>query len=352
LPIADCPLALTTPLDARAAVFENPPSRHARKDGSQSLSESPKPSSAGALIAVDWGTTRLRAMLLDQDGGPIAEAESGEGIGALAGRHENVFEGLIAAWPKVPAILAGMIGSRQGWREAPYVACPADASMLATNAIRFTTERGRDVAIVPGLMLRDPRRDGDVIRGEETQIVGLIGHEPAFRGISIHPGTHSKWAAIADRTITRFQTFLTGEIFDLLARVSFLRHSVASDGRDLSAVPDFALAVRRTAEEGLPFLAAIFSVRVRQLLKNVAREDNLAYLSGLVIGGEIAAARSAGWLTAGEAVRIVGSRSLASAYARAFTIVGQPTEALDGGEMVRLGLVHLARTIGFLKAKR
>jgi 2-dehydro-3-deoxygalactonokinase len=307
------------------------------------------PSSAGALIVVDWGTTRLRAMLLDQDGRLVAEAESGEGIGALAGRHEDVLEGLIAAWPKVPAILAGMIGSRQGWHEAPYVACPADALMLAAKAIRFTTGRGRAVAIVPGLLLRDPRRDGDVIRGEETQIVGLIGREPGFRGISIHPGTHSKWVAIADGTITSFQTFLTGEMFDLLARVSFLRHSVASDGRDLSAVPDFALAVRRMAEEGLPFLAAIFSVRVRQLLDNVAREDNLAYLSGLVIGGEIAAARSAGWLTAGEAVRIVGARSLARAYAGALTIVGQSAETLDGGEMVRLGLVRLARAIGFLE---
>jgi 2-dehydro-3-deoxygalactonokinase len=313
------------------------------------LDQSPKPSSAGALIAVDWGTTRLRAMLLDRDGGLVAEVESGDGIGTLTGHHEEVLDRLIGDWPKVPAILAGMIGSRQGWREAPYVECPADIARLATKAIRFMSEHGRDVAIVPGLMLRDRRRDGDVIRGEETQAVGLVDREPAFRGVSIHPGTHSKWAAISDGTITGFQTFLTGEIFDLLSRVSFLRHSVASDGRDLAAVPDFALAVRRTAAEGLPFLAAIFSVRVRQLLDGVAREDNLAYLSGLVIGGEIAAARSAGWLTGGEAVRIVGSRSLAHAYARAFAIIGQPAEAVDGGGMARFGLVRLARTIGFLE---
>ena len=222
---------------------------------------------------------------------------------------------------------------------------------LAANTLRFETKRGRAVAIVPGLMLRDPHRDGDVIRGEETQVVGLIEHEPGFAGIAVHPGTHSKWVTIADGAITGFQTFLTGEIFDLLARVSFLRHSVAADGRDLAAVPDFALAVRRTAEEGLPFLAAIFSVRVRQLLDNVAREDNLAYLSGLVIGGEIAAARSAGWLKAGEPIRIVGARSLARAYAGAFAIVGQPAEARDGGEMVRGGLVRLARAIGFLPAR-
>ena len=117
--------------------------------------------------------------------------------------------------------------------------------------------------------------------------------------------------------ITDFQTYLTGEMFELLSRHSFLRHSVADDGRDLSAVPDFALAVRRTAKEGLPFLAAIFSVRSRQLLDAVAREDNLAYLSGLVIGGEIAAAQSAGRLRR-------ASRSASSARARS----AGPTGAL------------------------
>src|SRR5260221_2931429 len=134
---------------------------------------------SGTVIAVDWGTTRLGAMLLANDGRVIAEKESDHGIGALSGGHEEVLEQLVADWPKVPAILAGMIGSRQGWREAPYVACPADAAALARSTIRFDTKAGRSVGIVPGLMLRDPRRDGDVIRGEETQTVGLIEHEPA-----------------------------------------------------------------------------------------------------------------------------------------------------------------------------
>src|SRR5581483_10049550 len=102
------------------------------------------------------------------------EAESDQGIGALSGRHEETFERLVADWPKVPAILAGMIGSRQGWREAPYAECPADAAALAAKALRFTSGEGRAVAIIPGVMLRDAQRDGDVIRGEETQIVGLL----------------------------------------------------------------------------------------------------------------------------------------------------------------------------------
>ncbi len=286
-------------------------------------------------------------MLLDGEGSIVDEAESGEGIGALSGRHEEALERLIAGWPKAPAILAGMIGSRQGWREAPYAECPADAKALAGKAIRFAGRDGREIAIIPGLMLRDPQRDGDVIRGEETQVVGLIEREPGFRGVSIHPGTHSKWVRVAEARIVGFQTFLSGEMFDLLSRTSFLRHSVAAtDGADLSALPDFALAVRRTVSDGLPFLAAVFSVRVRQLLDNVAGEDNLAYLSGLVIGGEIAAARGLGWLNLGAAVRIVGSPALARAYARALFIIGNPAKVLEGGEMVRLGLVRLARDIG------
>lgn len=305
----------------------------------------------GQLIVVDWGTSRLRAMLIGADGKVLAEAESSDGIGAINGGHEEAFERLVAHWPPVPAVMAGMVGSRQGWREAAYLPCPATATELAMQVLRFGTARGRPVAIVPGLMVRSPDRDGDVIRGEETQIVGLLDREADFAGIAILPGTHSKWATVAKGAIVDFQTFLTGEIFDLLARHSFLRHSVAENGRDFSAVPDFALAVRRTAEEGLPFLAAIFSVRVRQLLDGVSPEDNLAYLSGLVIGGEIAAAREAGRLTPGTALRVIGTRSLARAYRRAFAILGDDTEALDGKEMVRAGLVHIARSIGFLAAR-
>ena len=155
-----------------------------------------------------------------------------------------------------PAIISGMAGSRQGWRETPYESLPVTPDMLASHLMRFTTATGRAVAIVPGVMLRTPGRDGDVIRGEETQIVGLLESEPAFAGVVVLPGTHSKWVTVADGAIGDFQTYLTGELFELLSRQSFLRHSVAEDGGDLAASEDFALGVRRTAMEGLPFLGA------------------------------------------------------------------------------------------------
>ena len=305
--------------------------------------------SSGALIAVDWGTSHVRARLTDGAGGVLAEARSDDGIARLsAGEHEAAFRRLTAGWPQVPAIMAGMIGSRQGWREAAYLACPAAIDALADAIVRFDSTDGRPVAIVPGVMLRNLLRDGDVMRGEETQIVGLIDGEPAFDGVAVMPGTHSKWVSIAGGTIRDFQTVMTGELFDLLAHKSFLRHSVAESADDLAASPDFALAVRRTVGEGLPFLAALFSVRARALLADVKADDNLAYLSGLIIGGEIAAAQATGRLAPGAALRIVGSQSLGRAYARALAIAGPDAHVLDGDALALAGLVHLARAIGFL----
>ena len=305
--------------------------------------------SAAKLIAVDWGTSRLRAWLLDGGGRALAEADSDQGIGAISGGHEAVLGALVAAWPKVPAICAGMVGSRQGWREVAYVPCPADISAIAGRLARFTASDGREIAIVPGLTVTAPGRDGDVIRGEETQIIGLIEREPSFAGTAILPGTHSKWARVERGAVLDFQTYISGELFALLAHQSFLRHSVAEGLADLSASPDFSLAVMRVVEEGLPFAGALFSVRTRQLLANVAKDTNLAYLSGLVIGGEIAAAQTSGLLPAGSDVAVVGSPSLTSAYARALAIAGAKAATFDGSALVLGGLRRLARAIGWLK---
>jgi len=307
--------------------------------------------STAHLIAIDWGTSRLRAWLVDAGGKELDERESDEGIGALAGGHEAAFEEITAGWPKVPAILAGMIGSRQGWREAAYVPCPAAVSHLAERLLRFRTAAGQDIAIVPGLMADAPERDGDVIRGEETQLIGLSDSEPDFAGVAILPGTHSKWAAMDRGTVRTFQTFISGELFALLAHQSFLRHSVAEGIEDLAAVPDFTLAVTRIVEDRLPFAAALFSVRTRYLLADTPRDQNLAYLSGLVIGGEIAAALQAGLLKPDAPVRIIASTGLANAYRAALAVAKVDAEVRDGGKLVLTGLMHIARTIGWIKGK-
>ncbi len=310
------------------------------------------PHNAAKIIAVDWGTSRLRAWLVNAAGAPLDTVSSSDGIGSLNGDHEAVFERLVGSWPKVPAIMAGMVGSRQGWREAAYLSCPAAAADIGGQLMRFTSAAGREIAIVPGIAVRSSRRDGDVIRGEETQMIGLASAEPGFTGTVILPGTHSKWARLDRGTIADFQTFMTGELFELLSEKSFLRHSVAAGAGDLSDRADFALAVKRTANDGLPFLGALFSVRARQLLAGVERADNLAYLSGLIIGGEIAAARAMGSLAGDAEIRIIASPALVRAYSKALAVAGLKAEARDGSELVLAGLTRLARTAGLLEQSK
>ena len=304
-----------------------------------------------ALIAVDWGTSRLRARLLAGDGATLAEAKSEEGIGQNDGNHEAIFERLAGAWPAVPAIMAGMVGSRQGWREVAYVPCPATPDQIARAVLRFTTANGRPVAIVPGVRLAAPERDGDVMRGEETKVIGIIEREPDFDGVCIMPGTHPKWARIDKGAIVSFQTFISGELFELMSRKSFLRHSVADGAADLAAEADFALGVERTARRGLPFVAALFSVRARQLLGAADKASNLAYLSGLIVGGEMAAAEAMSLLLRGAPLCIAGAPGLARVYQTALSILGHEASVLDGDALVFAGLTHMARAIGFLKAR-
>ena len=273
--------------------------------------------------------------------------ESEAGIGVLKpGMHEDAFETLVADWPPLTAIMAGMIGSRQGWREAAYVECPADARSIAAEALRFETRSGRAVVIVPGLMLRSETRDGDVMRGEETQIAGLLADKADFSGTVLLPGTHAKWCRLSNGRVLDFQTIFSGEMFHLLSRHSFLRHSVEHPDLELANEPDFRLAVKRVVEEGLPFLSAIFSVRARSLLDDISPHANTAYLSGLVIGAEIAAARDQGLMPEEGPIWLIGADTLTDVYADALAAVGRHTVRLDGGATVVKGLLFIAREIG------
>jgi 2-dehydro-3-deoxygalactonokinase len=295
------------------------------------------------LIAVDWGTTRLRARLMDRRGAILSEASSEQGIGPLNGSgHEAAFESLVADWPMAPAIMTGMVGSRQGWHEAAYVPCPANAATIATAMTRFTTSRGRAIAIVPGLRAGHT----NVMRGEETQIVGLAEVEPRFTGTAILPGTHSKWAQVEDGATTDFASFMSGELFALLAKQSLLRHSVSSPDTmgDVSNSVDFRAGVDYART--VPFAATLFTVRVRQLLSATTPEANLAYLSGLVIGGEVAAAAEMG-LAKGP-LRVIAAGPLARAYGAALDSFGLSGEVRDGDTMALAGLRQLARAAGWL----
>jgi 2-dehydro-3-deoxygalactonokinase len=266
-------------------------------------------------IAADWGTSNLRVWAMSNAGEILAEAQSGDGMGTLSQpEFEPALLRLISTWLSevTPVIACGMVGSRQGWQEAPYraVPCaPCDGSLTQIE----TSDPRLKVYIIPGLKQHKP---ADVMRGEETQIAGYIAAHPNFDGVICLPGTHSKWAHISAKECVSFQTFMTGEIFSCLTEQSVLRHSVRtkdwSDAAFDSAVQDAIANPTRMA-------ATLFSLRADSLLHDLPAGEARGRLSGLLIGAELAAARPY-WL--GQEIVLIGAPKLSALYARALTLLG------------------------------
>ncbi len=297
-----------------------------------------------ALIAVDWGTSNLRAYLLDQAGIVVARLETEQGILKVSdGNFAAVFNEKLAPWlaaaPTAPVLMAGMIGSRQGWAEAPYAPCPAGLADLAVALHVVPGDFGRPVMIVPGLSYRDAGGVHDVIRGEETQLVGLdTGPE---RRVVCLPGTHAKWAVVEGDQISRFATAMSGEVFALLCEHSILgRLMTESTERDDAA---FARGVARAKDDG-GLLHHLFGVRAQGLFGVENPSALQSYLSGLLVGHEIAGLRSL-FGEFGE-VTLVGAASISSAYTKALRGNGYRVTTVDGGEAVVKGLWRIAKRAG------
>ena len=282
-------------------------------------------------IAVDWGTTRLRASLMD--GARVVDtAESNRGMGKLdPSDFEPALLALIEPWlqDRTEVLLCGMAGARSGWYEAPYGMAPIKPGDL--RPVRAPTQDARlDVRIVPGVKQTKPR--ADVMRGEETQIAGFLHQNPNFDGVLCLPGTHTKWAHISAEEIVSFQTFMTGEMFALLSQNSVLRHSVAESGWDDEA---FGAALSETLSRPETLAAALFALRASDLLEGTTPEANRARLTGLLLGAELAAARPY-WL--GQQVALIGAEDLCAHYAAALNTQGVPTTAHRAADMTRAGL--------------
>ncbi|MGR3541216.1 MAG: 2-dehydro-3-deoxygalactonokinase [Hasllibacter sp.] len=280
-------------------------------------------------IAVDWGTSNLRVWGMTGSA-PAWEVATPEGMSAMGGAG---FEGaLLAAIGEriegpTDVVICGMAGSRQGWAEAPYLPVPA-APPGGAAAIPPTSDPRLRVRILPGLSQADPP---DVMRGEETQIAGLLARAPEFDGVACLPGTHTKWAHVSAGEVVSFRTFMTGEIFALLAERSVLRHSVA-EGWDEGAFGD-AVSDAMARPEGLA--GALFRLRADQLLNGADPGAAYARLSGLLIGAELAAARPY-WL--GREVVVIGAHRVAGAYVAALAAQGVPARAEDADALTLAGL--------------
>ncbi len=319
------------------------------------------------LVALDWGTTSLRAHRLGGGGvaietrqlplgvSPIARAAAGPYGDApedASAAFQRAFDQACGDWvheqPGIPVIACGMVGSAQGWREVPYLDVPASADTIAP-ALTALAVSGGTLFIVPGLIERG--RLPNVMRGEETQIVGAIAEMASAveRTLVVLPGTHSKWAQVRGREIVHFDTFMTGEIYDALAAHTLLAHSLRrSGGWDVEAF-DRGVRVARSPEGRAGLLSTVFSTRVLAVTRELSGEAQADYLSGLLIGHEVRGMQELDGAALGGAGRILlaGSEPLCRRYARVLAAFGRPDVGVSQHATER-GLWCLARAAGLL----
>ena len=288
-----------------------------------------------AWIAVDWGTSHVRAWLMGADGAIVDRRHSDDGMGTLTKTgFEPALQKLCGDVLPLPVLACGMVGSRQGWAEAPYASVPCAPPGAAAATIAPTTLQGLSVRILPGVKQTRP---ADVMRGEETQIAGYLATNPGFDGVICLPGTHTKWAHISAGEIVSFRTAMTGEIFALLSGHSVLRHSMG-DGWDDAA---FAAGVDQAISRPEGLAASFFSLRAEGLLNDLDPNAARARLSGLLIGAELASMRPY-WL--GQQVAMIGAQSLAGAYATALATQGVPVVQTPSAEAMTLAGLTAAYT--------
>ena len=231
-------------------------------------------------------------------------------------------------------LVCGMAGARQGWLEAPYLEAPTDLRNLARGAVRPETGSAElNVSILPGVC---QRQGGDnVMRGEETQLLGLASTLPGYSGLVCMPGTHSKWALLDGTKIEHFTTAMTGEMFEVLSTHSVLRHSLAGDLDTPERSEGFAAGARDGLDRPADLLGQLFRVRASALVSGKQPAWCAGYLSGLLIGTEIAANRHH---IGNEPVPLIGSTVLCALYGRVLEMAGAAGRPVDATAVVLAGL--------------
>lgn len=293
-------------------------------------------------IAVDWGTSNLRAWLMS-DKQVLATKSSSEGMGGLSSdQFEPALIKLISDWldtqagnNKITVVACGMVGSQQGWAEAGYTQVPCSPSG-AKVTLPIVHDPRINVFILSGLSQTEP---ADVMRGEETQISGFMAQHPDFSGLICMPGTHSKWAYLDNGAVTKFKTAMTGEIYNLLSEYSVLRQLVDKKGRDEDA---FRQGVLEGVNHPELALSNLFSLRARAVLNKTNPSKTAAHLSGLLIGTEIVTMRQT---MPADNIQLLGSGVLAELYSQAFAIMGEDVSLTDVSELTVLGLYNAWQNI-------
>jgi len=299
-------------------------------------------------IAVDWGTSNVRAWGMSRTGDILFAAESDKGMGRLnKSDYAEVLASLLAGHlddgdTPLDVIICGMAGAKQGWCEAPYLATPADLHSLGRNAVVPDMPKNRLRPRILSGVSHDLPGEEDVMRGEETQILGLLTLKPAFSGTVCMPGTHSKWVRVADGRITSFATAMTGELYELLSTHSVLRHSLQGDLTGPALEDGLGTGLETGIGEPQALTGKLFKVRAAALLSGKTPDWCAGYLSGLLVGSEVAGHKN--WIGAAP-IPLVGSARLSRIYARAFDIIGAKTEMVDATTATLAGLTAARKQI-------
>jgi 2-dehydro-3-deoxygalactonokinase len=298
-----------------------------------------------AYVAVDWGTSSFRLWLIGRDETILAERRSGEGMTTAARTgFAAVLQSHLAAISApedLPVLICGMAGAKQGWVEAGYLDTPAALSAIPAAAVRVPGVAA-DIRILPGLAQRDAAAP-DVMRGEETQLLGAAAELGNGDHLVCMPGTHSKWVRLSAGKVEGFSTFMTGELFDAIAKNTILSHAVADAGAIAPDNAAFRAAVTRMVANPALATSQMFSVRAGSLIAGLSPDDAKARLSGTLIGLEIAGALS---LAAKDTpVTLVASGSLGMLYEQALAAAGLTPTVIDADTAVRHGLAAGAKAL-------
>lgn len=296
-----------------------------------------------AYVAVDWGTSSFRLWSIGADGSILGERRSGEGMTTAAkSGFVTVLQShldSLSVPDDVPVIVCGMAGARQGWVEAGYIDTPTSLSVILKSAVSVPGI-DRDVRILPGLAQRSLEAP-DVMRGEETQLLGALSEGSKGEQLVCMPGTHSKWVRVVDGSVTGFSSFMTGELFDAITKHTILAQSVA--GADVADDEAFAAAAVTAFEKPGLATSLIFGARSGQLLHGISPAASKARISGTLIGAEIGGALSSAGK--GAAITLVASGGLQALYENAFKCLSLSYETIDADAAVRRGLSAAAKAL-------
>jgi len=293
------------------------------------------------LIALDWGTTNLRAYLLANSAEIMDRLHSGDGIAQLIrADFPKVFSRLLDPWlqkyPKIPVLMSGMVGSVNGWHEVNYLSCPTTFTELAKHLFALS----RQIYIVPGLSLNYGDGWCDVMRGEETEIYGAYEENKTLFCV---PGTHSKWVEIKNNSITHFTTYMTGEMYHLLKNHSILSKQIQTTARSDEAF----IAGLQHVNNHAGFLANFFNIRAQVLHQRLKETDIADYLSGMIIGYELKAARF--YWEQIETVTLIADSHLAQCYQLAMQQNQLHIQVISSEDAVTKGLWKIAQQAGLVK---